>query len=79
MGQLKRDNNQRADNSLRGKALSRAQSGKVPRTLTPYEWEQWYAEHGTPIEHCQSERHPSKTTSWFGRMMNLGRRSNSIR
>lgn len=57
MGRLNRDTKQRADNSLRRKALSRAQSGKLPRTLTPYEWEQWYAEHGTPIEHCQSERH----------------------
>jgi hypothetical protein len=43
------------DNSLRGNALRRAMSQKVPRTLTPYEWELWYAEHGVPEEHVKAE------------------------
>lgn len=36
------------DSSLDAKAYERAMSGKVPRTMTPWEWEQWYAEHGKP-------------------------------
>ena len=35
-----------SDTSLQAKAFDRAMSGKVPRTLTPWEWEEWYAEHG---------------------------------
>ncbi len=40
-----------ADTSLRGKALERALEDRVPTTLTPHEWEQWYAEHGIPPSH----------------------------
>jgi len=36
------------DSSLDAKAFDRAMSGKVPRTMTAWEWEQWYAEHGKP-------------------------------
>ena len=36
------------DSSLDAKAYERAMSGKVPRTMTAWEWEQWYAEHGKP-------------------------------
>lgn len=35
-----------SDNSLRAKALERALSGATPRTMTPWEWEEWYAAHG---------------------------------
>jgi len=42
-----------ADLSLQGKSLQRARSGKPPRTLTPHEWQQWYAEHGVPQEHLR--------------------------
>ena len=38
------------DNSLRGNAMRRAISGDVPKTLTPWEWHQWYSEHGMPQE-----------------------------
>lgn len=41
----------RADTSLRSSALNRAMDAKTPRTLTPYEWEQWYAQHGVPASH----------------------------
>ena len=34
------------DNSLRAKALERALSGTKPRTMTPWEWEEWYAAQG---------------------------------
>lgn len=51
---------ERADNSLRGKSLKRAKSGQVPKTLTPHEWEQWYAEHGVPDSHrTESEDRPT--------------------
>jgi Protein of unknown function (DUF3429) len=39
------------DHTLRGSSLRRALSGDLPRTLTPHEWEQWYAEHGVPRSH----------------------------
>lgn len=43
------------DNSLRGNAMRRALQQKVPRTLTPYEWQLWYAENGVPQEHLRAE------------------------
>jgi hypothetical protein len=36
------------DSSLDAKAFERAMSGKIPRTMTAWEWEQWYAENGKP-------------------------------
>jgi len=42
-----------SDTSLRGHALHRALDQPVPKTLTPHEWEQWYAEHGVPASHKQ--------------------------
>jgi hypothetical protein len=42
---------ERTDNSLRGKALQRALQKTTPKTLTAYEWEQWYAEYGVPPSH----------------------------
>lgn len=39
---------QEHDNTLQGNALRRAQSGEIPNTLTPWEWEEWYADHGMP-------------------------------
>jgi hypothetical protein len=42
---------QSTDHSLGAKSVRRALSGDVPTTLTPYEWEQWYAEHGVPEGH----------------------------
>ena len=29
------------DNSLQGKALARATGQQLPRTLTPWEWQEW--------------------------------------
>ncbi len=40
-----------ADTSLRNKAMKRALGAETPRTLTPHEWEQWYAQHGIPDSH----------------------------
>ena len=44
------------DNSLRGKALERASEEQLPKTLTPWEWQQWYAEHGVPDSHKSANR-----------------------
>jgi hypothetical protein len=44
------------DLSLRGQALRRAQQLTPPKTLTAWEWEAWYAEHGVPKSHRQPRR-----------------------
>ena len=46
----------RADTSLRAHSLQRALNAEVPKTLTPHEWEQWYAEHGIPENHKVAEK-----------------------
>jgi hypothetical protein len=52
-----------ADTSLRAHSLQRATSGTVPTTLTPYEWEQWYAEHGVPEAHLKPA--PDAPLPWW--------------
>jgi hypothetical protein len=49
--------------SLRGKSLQRALSEYVPKTLTPHEWESWYAEHGVPESHKEIETKTKR--SWW--------------
>ncbi|EAQ97252.1 hypothetical protein [Congregibacter litoralis] len=44
------DNSRPTDNSLRARAFRRAMSGATPRTMTPWEWEEWYAAHGEKID-----------------------------
>ena len=59
------------DHSLRKQALDRALSERVPRTLTPWEWEEYYAEHGVPDAHRRAERPgPEKRErrSWWDRL-----------
>ena len=55
-----------ADTSLRAKSLERATRALVPRTLTPYEWEQWYAQHGVPESHSGPDT--GKKTAWWQRL-----------
>ena len=55
------------DNTLRGKALERATAEKIPRTLTPWEWQHWYAEHGQPEEHRQPL--PAPRRRWWQRLL----------
>jgi hypothetical protein len=57
------------DHSLRAKSLHRATAETVPTTLTPYEWEQWYAEHGVPLQHRTT--HTGKRLSWWRRLFRL--------
>lgn len=54
------DDNKNADTSLRSKALRRALEHDLPKTLTPHEWEQWYADHGVPQSHKQGETAPRR-------------------
>ena len=44
---------------LRGKAMLRAQGDKTPRTMTPYEWLEYYELHGIPKEHQAETSRPS--------------------
>ena len=37
--------------SLQDKSMEHTDSDYVPRTLTPFEWEEFYEEHGVPPEH----------------------------
>jgi hypothetical protein len=54
-----------SDHSLRAHSLKRAMTASVPRTLTPYEWEQWYEQYGVPESHTR----PSEAAvSWWQRL-----------
>ncbi|MFN2287013.1 MAG: hypothetical protein ABR578_01635 [Chromatocurvus sp.] len=50
-----------ADTSLHQQAAQHTDDDYVPRTLTPHEWEAWYAEHGVPEAHRQTASAPSPT------------------
>lgn len=54
-----------SDNSLRGKSMERALEGKTPKTLTPWEWLEYYEEHGVPESHGAADDKPS--TPWWRR------------
>lgn len=53
----------RADTTLQSQALRRAKRRQPPRTLTPFEWEQWYADNGVPEEHLKMN-YPITETAW---------------
>ena len=56
------------DHSLRAQAMERAAEDGVPRTMTPWEWEQWYASHGMPDQHrVKPESSRSLWQRLFGR------------
>lgn len=62
------------DHSLHGKALQRALGKTVPKTLTPWEWEQYYAEHGVPDTHRQGvpgDGGEASPTTWWKRWLGL--------
>ena len=58
------------DTSLRGHALKRATENDVPRTLTAWEWEQWYIENGKPEAHRPPES-KSSSQPWWRRWLGL--------
>lgn len=69
IAQLLGDKQASGDHSLRAQSLKRATTASVPHTLTPYEWEQWYAQHGVPESHINNER--KTTNSWWKRLLGL--------
>jgi hypothetical protein len=50
-GSKNRHEEREPEASLRDKSLEHTDPAYVPRTLTPHEWEAWYAEHGVPSGH----------------------------
>ena len=68
------DDGDRNDNSLRGKSLARALEKEVPKTLTPYEWQEWYAVHGVPSTHRIGKSNKvRRRRGWFSRIFTGGR------
>ena len=60
------------DNSLRGNALRRATKAEVPRTLTAWEWEEYYRINGVPDAHAKTSTGPKvgfwqRFQAWFQR------------
>lgn len=55
------DNEQTIDRSLRGQALRRADNDQIPRTLTAWEWEEYYQQHGQPEAHTATDGKASPT------------------
>lgn len=56
--------------SLREHAIQRTDPAYVPRTLTPYEWELYYAERGVPEAHRPTaDRDVSVPKSTWGRFL----------
>lgn len=52
------------DLSLRGKSWSRALTQRPPKTMTAWEWEEWYAQHGVPASHRQTSQ-----VVWWQRLL----------
>ncbi|MEH6518259.1 MAG: hypothetical protein V7742_16410 [Halioglobus sp.] len=67
------DKDESSDTSLRAKTLERALEEKIPTTLTPYEWQQWYAEHGVPDSHLSANPDKPSRPSWWRRWLNKDR------
>lgn len=52
--------------SLQAHALEHTDPDYIPKTLTPHEWEQWYAEHGVPESHRRTApREPRASSLWL--------------
>ena len=58
------EDHEESDHTLRRKALDRATGDKVPTTLTPWEWQEYYAEHGVPKSHSQARGNSPKRSWW---------------
>jgi hypothetical protein len=60
------------DTSLRGNALRRAISAEVPKTMTAWEWEEYYRTHGRPDTHMKPSSKPHagflhRVRAWLSR------------
>ncbi len=68
------DDPEEHDHSLQQKALERATGNRVPTTLTPWEWQEYYAEHGVPETHrnpAKTDSQPRKPSRWWRRLLGL--------
>lgn len=63
--------NEASDTSLRAHALEHTAEDYVPKTMTPYEWEQWYAEHGVPESHRKPAPAAKSTQSLWRRALRI--------
>ncbi len=63
------------DTSLQAHALEHTDPDYIPKTLTPHEWEQWYAEHGVPESHRQAAPPAPAAASFWQRLLRVFRRS----
>lgn len=61
--------------SLQAQALEHTDPDYIPKTLTPHEWEQWYAEHGVPESHRRAATPEPRTPSLWLRVLRFFRRS----
>ena len=59
----------RGDPSLRAQSLRRALEQRPPRTMTAWEWEEWYAQHGVPAVHRRGVSGSPAATGWWSRLL----------
>ena len=59
------------DTSLQRQARKHTDETYVPRTLTPHEWEAWYAENGVPPGHRPAAAEGSKERRGWRRFLSL--------
>lgn len=57
------------DHSLRGRSLRHTEEDYVPKTLTPYEWLEYYEQHGIPESHISFKKHQAKPISLWQKLM----------
>jgi hypothetical protein len=63
--------------SLRDQSLRHTQEDYVPRTLTPFEWEEYYRDHGVPEGHRRQPENRDRATPlrrWFARVLGVSSR-----
>ncbi|MFO7552928.1 MAG: hypothetical protein R6W80_16095 [Haliea sp.] len=69
------DGKPEGNTSLQAHALEHTDPDYIPKTLTPHEWEQWYAEHGVPESHRRSRKPEPAAPSLWLRVLQYFRRS----
>lgn len=69
IGEILEEREEKSDHSLRKKALDRAMDETVPKTLTPWEWQEWYAEHGVPETHSVNSEQKAPAIPWWRRWL----------
>ena len=68
---LSKDDEPAADHSLRGRSLRHTEKDYVPKTLTPYEWLEYYEQHGVPESHKNIDNPLPQKTHWYQKIIKL--------